>query len=632
MQESKESGLLEQAIRLGRQRRYREAIPLLKEAYSRNNQGHEALLYLGRSFHALGDYVQALDALRDFLRLRPDSAAGHFFIGRTYLSIGIFTTAADHFRKSLVLQPDFLTALILLGYSLIKLKQFDPAAELLGRAVEKDPKNPGLSQAYLNSLLLSGIRHFQEGDYPYAKEVFEFLRSMKIDHILIHLYLGMIYRSEGNLTSALDAYESALLLSPSDELILYRTAILNIQNGNDVRGSALMKILRRLYPDSPLFSSGESEHAMVFQYLRRKEYPKALSQALELLKKNPRDVSIRMVVAECYRETGNPQRSLNHYTRILEQEPRHVPARFGLAMLWWQESELRKAEHELRAVLNIDPHNSSAGYYLVLSRNREDVDGRSYLAELKKAIEEYGSDQNLMLAVADTFTRLRDYKKAEKWLRGIIKNYPDEAEAYRSLILLDDTLELKDVKNLFETYLNLRSQDISIRRRYIEYLFRREAYAETAAHIEKILPFIDENRRLNRIRAICYRKSGFYERAALLYRQLLREEPHKEEYLRSLVFCLQKSDRIAEAENILAAAIDYLTEPSADLYLIFGVLLFRKGRLDAALKSFQDAFDTSPRDWRAAYNIGEVYRAKGIEDFALRFFRRAEELKGKEKE
>lgn len=627
MQGAEENRLIEEAVILGRKRRYREAIPLLLRAVSLNDQRHDALLYLGRSFHAVGEYVQALDALREFVRLRPDSAAGHFFLGRTYLSIGIHSTAAEHLSTALDLKPDFDKSLILLGYSLIKLKQFDPATELLGQAVEKDPGNSGLYQGYLNSLLLSGIRHFREGDYPYAQEIFEFLRSRNIEHILIHLYLGMIYRSAGDLPAALEAYEAALLFSPEDELILYRTAILNIQNGYDRRGNELMLYHRKLYPESPLFATGETEHAMVFQYLKRKDYPKALSQALELLKKNTRDVRIRMVVAECYRETGNLQRAVNHYSRIIEHDPKHVHARFGLAMVWWQESDLRKAELELRSILRIDPDNPSAGYYLLLSRNRDDVEAGVYVKELKKALKRYGSDQNLMLAMADTLTRLEEYRSAETWLRKIMKKHPDTAAAYRSLIMLSDIIEMDDLRQLFEEYLLLRDQDISIRKRYIEYLFAEEAYAETAAQIELIIPFLDDDRRIKRMRAICYRKSKQYERAALLYRQLLRDEPEKEEYLRPLVYCLQKINRTEEAEKILAAAIDYLPKPSAELFLIFGVLLFRKGMLDAALRAFQDASDTAPGDWRAWYNIGEVYNAKGIEDFAQRYFRKAHQLK-----
>ncbi|MDY7026971.1 MAG: tetratricopeptide repeat protein, partial [Spirochaetota bacterium] len=66
MTRSGDTSLLEHAISLGRQRRYMEAIPLLQRIASSQNGHTEALLYLGRSYHALGEFSRAIDSLRQF--------------------------------------------------------------------------------------------------------------------------------------------------------------------------------------------------------------------------------------------------------------------------------------------------------------------------------------------------------------------------------------------------------------------------------------------------------------------------------------------------------------------------------------------------------------------------------------
>ncbi|HDQ15134.1 MAG TPA: tetratricopeptide repeat protein, partial [Sediminispirochaeta sp.] len=135
------------------------------------------------------------------------------------------------------------------------------------------------------------------------------------------------------------------------------------------------------------------------------------------------------------------------------------------------------------------------------------------------------------------------------------------------------------------------------------------------------------NLQLRRMRAICYRRTENYPQAIIIYHELLREYPHKEEYLRPLLFCLRKLNRHEEADRLLAAALDYLEHPSVDLYLIFGVSQYRRGRFDSALRSFRDAQEIAPRDWRVYRNMAEVYRRRGLQGYADRFEQKARELK-----
>lgn len=619
--------MLNEAIRLGQERRYRKAIPLLLRIITKDESQTEALLYLGRSYHALGDFALAVDALRKFSRLNPQSAAGHFFLGRSLLAAGIPRAAAQQLDASLKIKPNLSRAKILLAYAMVKLQYFDAGSDLLGEAVEQDPDNKSLYDGYLNTLFLSGIQHFKKGDYPYSQEVFEFLLQKGIRHILPHLYLGMIYRNTGDIAAALQAYEQALSYSPKDELILYRTAILNVQMGYEKRGKELLTLLKEYYPNSPLFNSREAEYAMALQYLQREEYEQALALALSLLKQNSRDIQIRLIVAECYRELGEHERSMNHYHRAIERAPQNLHAHFGLSMLWWQQGNFHEAEKQLNVVLHIDPRNESAQYYLVLSRNREDIEAQDYLEEIQEAIHRFGPDELLLSAIAETYIRMDQHKKAETWYRKALKFAPRSKTALRGLILLSSFTEIKGLNSLFSRYLAAYPQDIQIYKRFVHHLFDAGEYEKAAKRIEKLLPHMKDNQRLGRMRAICYRKIGDFSKAALLYKGLLRQAPEKEEYLRPYIYCLQKSGHSAQAEHTLAAALDYMETPSVELYLIFGVMQFRKGQLNLALQAFRNAQDANPRDWRIFFNMAEVYREKNMESYADSFYQKAEKLK-----
>ena len=373
MSTSESSQLLQEAIELGRSRKYTQAVQKLLYLISADDSLDEAFLYLGRSFHALGEYSRAIDALRSFVEKRSDSAAGHFFLGRSYLAMNIYPHAAVHLRESLLIRPGFFQAAMLLGYTLLKLRRPDEASDLLAKLVEVHPTDENLYSGYLNSLLVSGIQHFKAGDLEYAREVFEFLKGKGKESILINLYLGMMYRQSGEHDAAVDAYEAALLESPGDELILYRTAILNIQAGNEHRGRELLALLARSFPHSPLLQSNEADHALAFQYLQRAEYQKALDHGLIILKQNSGDIPIRLVVAEAYRELGFTDRALNHFTRAIERERSNLHAHFGVSMIWWKEGEYEKMLHQLDTILHYDPGNRSARYYRVVCRSKLDI-------------------------------------------------------------------------------------------------------------------------------------------------------------------------------------------------------------------------------------------------------------------
>ena len=357
MNTSETSQLFQEAIELGRKREYRKAADKLLYLISADDSMDKAFLYLGRSFHGIGEYSRAIDALRTFVNRRSDSAAGHFFLGRSFLSMKIYPSAAVHFRKSLSLKPGFFQASMLLAYTLLKLHKPDEASDILGSLVEEYPTDKNLYSGYLNALLVSGIQHFRAGDTKYAGEAFEFLKQKGKENILTNLYLGMLYRQTGEYEAAVEAYESAFAESPEDELILYRTAILNIQSGNEQRGRELLSLLARTHPNSPLVQSSEADHALAFQYLQRGDYQKALDHGLYILKQNSRDIPIRLLVAESYRGIGYTEWAINHFTRAVERDRSNLHAHFGLSMIWWEMGEYPKMLQQIDSILHYHADN-----------------------------------------------------------------------------------------------------------------------------------------------------------------------------------------------------------------------------------------------------------------------------------
>ena len=143
--------LYEQALEAGRRRDYPQAVRLLQELLVDTDQFPDALLLLGRSYHALGDYARAAQVLQLYLNANPGSAQGYFFAGRSCLALGLPELAARYLKHSVELEPGFAPALGLLALAVLKSGKPALAVGLFEQALTLDPKNPRLSNGYLRT-------------------------------------------------------------------------------------------------------------------------------------------------------------------------------------------------------------------------------------------------------------------------------------------------------------------------------------------------------------------------------------------------------------------------------------------------------------------------------------------------
>ncbi|MFO7848579.1 MAG: tetratricopeptide repeat protein [Spirochaetia bacterium] len=634
------NALFEEALEHGKKRNYSEAIARLRYIVSLTDEIEEAYLYLGRSYHALGRYPQAVDMLRRFVYLKPLSAAGWFFLGRTLISANEFRRAAEALHKALELRPELSYAKSLLGYAYLKTGETAGAVKFLGEAVQADPHNRTLYTGYINALLVDGIKKFKTGLYGNAEEVFLFIADSGEGGILPHLYLGMIHRLKGELDEALVDYKNALSYSPQDELITYRIAVLLLKTGKREEAEELLRLLSHKSPEEKVYapSDTEGDRYLASQYFERENYSQSLHHALQVLHKSKNDIGMHLIAGECYREAGDFEPAQNHFKRIFDTDKNNLGGHYGLALIHWQRNEYEGMLERLRKIERLDPGNETVHYYTVLCNWKMKTDPHKMLPVVQEAVRRFGPETALLHALADTYERSEYPELADKWYRKILLIDDSYIDAYRGIIdIFRKYIELGntedgDIEEIFDRYFELAPEDRKNRRIYIQHLYKKAHYSQALNKIEEYLSSRSSDDSegdfyFERMRAICYRKTGEYEIASELYRRLLREDPQKEEFLRSYVFCLEKSNKLALAAEIAEKAVEFFHSPSSTLCLIAGVLRFKEQKLENALALFRRASTIDPNDWRAFYNTGEIYRRQGMENFAKRFLQRAEVLK-----
>ena len=620
--------LFEEALKAGATRDYGRATDLLLTIVSETDTIPQAYLYLGRSYHALGAYDKAIRYLRYFTDVKPDLSAGFFFLGRSYLANNRADHAIVQLRRALAIEQDNPQIIGLLGMAYLRAKRPEYALENLSRAVELEPDSKTLYSAYLNSLLVEAIRQFRRGGRDLPRQMFEFFLQNGQETLLPHLYLSTIYKELKDYSAAILHLGKAIGFSPGDSVLQFQYVDLLVRAG---RHESANEALRNL----GLFQSEEQESMAPDELLRilatesfqNKKFRRAAEHAKQFIKLYGPDYDMHVLLGEVCREFSQHERATNHYSRAIKLDGHRLEPHYGILLSLWQQMQWKELQIQIERIQRIDPEDEIASYYESLCACKLNRPLDEAISGLMRELEKTKSDPYLITALAEQHLRNRQEDLAIRWFEGAIAVSNNHKEAYEGLADAYERLEINE--NIIETYerfLHIFPQETEVRKKLISKLVETGRFKDAIEHLNVVIPANRSNEGLLRLLAFCNRQDNRFRDAAVIYRNLLKQNPSSEHYLRALSFCLERAGKSDASLELLQKAFEFVS-PSPSLRLILGVLLFRKGDLDEALKVFRIVLDESPDDWRACKNIGLIYRKRGIMDMADRYLDRADILR-----
>jgi tetratricopeptide (TPR) repeat protein len=627
--------LFARALKAGEARDYEKAAQLLTAVLAQTDSIPEALLFLGRARHALGEHGLAIDAFRQYLadRSNGNAAAGFFFLGRSYLACGRFQAAAACLRRSAQLEPGRPQPWAILGAALLKLHRTKAAMDCLERAVNLAPNDRRIYRGYLNVVFARGVRLLARGNADLARQLLGFAIDNGLDGTASRLWRARVYRELGRPAEALADCEAALEHAPDDTSIRWLRAGLLLASGRQAEAMAEFDSIRSSDPSLPTLPSDDRSLARLRASVafRDERWKEAVSTSLALLRAEPEDAPLRAIVAESLRSLGELERSKNHWHRAVEADPESPELRLGLALALWDSGEYAEALRAVERARRLGADPGEADYYAALCRARLGEDPAALVPVLQSLLRSRTAatgeaDPRLMFALGEALYRSGRPDLAAAWFEKVLSLSPEhELSLLYRISSAESVGDGTALAAAYEGYLARYPDNAKIRHEYVNVLIARRAWEGASRQLEAGLAFSHPGASSRRLLAACYRNAGRYREAAVAYRDLLRADPSSGELLVSLAFCLDKDGKSDYALALLEKAPEAAKAGSAS-WMLQGMLAARAGKQEAAVDALRKATEIAPDSERAWRNLGLLYRGMGLVDFEANCLERAEIL------
>jgi len=632
------------AAEAGKVGNYRLAVKILGELIAETDAPTEAWLLLGRSFHAIKDYSHALAAFNDYIRQRPHLGEGYFFAGRTYLSVGMPYRAVPFLRKALEKSPGkssgFQTAEFksktkaLLGTAYLKSRHSQAAVDILQEAVEEAPEDRRIYRAYLNSLLVRGIRLCGTGNYELGIQMLRFVQENRNEagmgeSPLLRLELGRAARETGNLQEALEHFTAALKISggkgTGDRRIRWSRASILMALGKTKEAIKEIEIIRSSDTEVPNlpWNSELVDLFMIKAFLETGEWRRAAESCREWLKQREDKPIIHVLFAEALRNLRNFKIAHNHLQRALEKEPKELDFWYADILVSWEGKNYKALKKAIKAAKALGGDKDLLTRFDILCQSRTSDDTQNIITLLQDAIRSMGPEPELMQALAEAYLKVGLLEEALSWFKKTITLKEDHQSAWLGQIAAleaisasgeadasGDTNVTESLATLYKSYLEKWPGNSSIRRDRAIFLVKTLEYAEAASELEKLLVLEPSNPSLRRVLAYTYRKTGRYREAAVFLRALLKEKPGDINVLIEYSGCLERAGAGDYALELLKKARELFRtraakRETANISLALGILYYRQKRTEKAFDSFREAAaintdDPRPYEWMAA--------------------------------
>lgn len=198
-----------------------------------------------------GEHSYAIEVLKKWLKLEPNSELALSLFGNAYRDEGQYWEAIAVYKKLLTLNPGPLsgsreTTIFVfhnLGYVYEKVGAFDDSINAYLKAIEMDAQNPQLMQQVAQVYQKNGERTLALEWVSKAKKL---TNGKNADLWIIE---GNIHRDTKNYSKAREAYVKAQTLAPQDHQILFNLILIDLDTEQYTEAKKKYETLKEQAPE-----------------------------------------------------------------------------------------------------------------------------------------------------------------------------------------------------------------------------------------------------------------------------------------------------------------------------------------------------------------------------------------------
>ena len=300
-------------------------------------------------------------------KIDPGTLEGHFLLARNDFQQKKFKEARAHIQAVLRNAPDHMPSLLLSGAIASTLGETGLAEKNLNRVINAIPNN-----VYARSLLAS--THLNKGQADLALETLApALQSEKPDARALAI-AGQAYLAKGDVARATSMFEKARIESPQNAMIRAQLGTARLAGGGD-SSQAIADLEAASAMDAHQVSA---DMVLITNYLRHKEYDKALAAIDVLEKKQPNNPIAMNLRGGVNLAKGDIKAARANFEQALSKKGDFFPAVQNLVQLDLRDKNISAARQRYESVLAIDKQNLGA------------MVGLAQLALLEKNEKAYG--------------------------------------------------------------------------------------------------------------------------------------------------------------------------------------------------------------------------------------------------
>ncbi len=574
-----------------------------------------AALGLSRCAAARQNFDLSRKLVDEALRFDPKDPEAWLQLGHIERGQARLAQAETAYGKALEYTPSNVDALLGRAMARLKLKKFDSAREDINVALAAAPSSP------LPTHLL-GVEAHLRGQHGDAKLYFQKVLKLLPGYLPSLYWQGVADMYLGNIEQAVKALSLYTSRQPEDHLAKVILAAAQARQGNKISAEESLKALRSLGVEDPTLSGMTGQTYLTLG--KAGEAQRYLRMALD---KNPKDLGLKLSLAESYRQQrqydlylkelgeavvlspqaiplrgqfvqalisqGKPDKARAEIAEMRRLAPKSTEPLFLQASMQLQAEDWVGARKSFEQMLTLEPDSASA----LLNLTRLDLREGKIEAARKRflALHKHNEkDMTALLGLASLAYSQNDLKTQREWLEKAVKANP---KAMAPLLQLAQNLlatgNQQQALSLANQAHSAEPNNPATLQLLGDVQYASGAYVNARSNYAKLAELQPNSAAAHFKLALAHDKAGFAKEARQAMARAIELAPRDMTPRLTLARWQADGNNYVEAHRLAAAIKQDFPKQSAG-FLLDGEIYLAEKKLRDALKQFDQGLAIQP--------------------------------------